>query len=166
MVEKSAIDPSTQSGPGYFFKEEETGGFEDALNFGYTGLPIHEVMQHSEIEDSIEVFIRKRKLIGAPHSESNATFASAREPPLRAANLVRVEVDSVDLTGAELLQQYLHSNSSTASDIEYARTVEAATQLSKERSLVESLHERPRWIVDEQRFRQVQLHGAALVIRK
>lgn len=67
MIEKSAIDPSIQGIAGYFFKEEQTGGFEDTLNFGHTGLPIHDMMQHSEVEDSVEVFIRKRKCIDTPH---------------------------------------------------------------------------------------------------
>ena len=66
MIEKSAIDPSIQGIAGYFFKEEQTGGFEDTLNFGHTGLPIHYMMQHSEVEHSIEVFIRKRKFIDTP----------------------------------------------------------------------------------------------------
>jgi len=87
------------------------------------------MMQHSEVEDSIEVFIRKRKLIDTPDCENNAAVKFARESALRAANLLRVEVESVDLTCAELVQQYLHSNTLTASDIEYARTVKPATQL-------------------------------------
>jgi hypothetical protein len=129
MIEKGAINPSIQSGAGYLFKEEEPGGFEDTLNFGHTGLPVHDVMQHSEVEDSIEVFIRKRKFIDTPHCKNNATFRFACESLSRSVNLLRVEVESVDLAGAELLQQYLHSNTPTAPDIEYARTVKPATQL-------------------------------------
>jgi hypothetical protein len=129
MIEKSAIDPSIQSGAGYFFKKEEPRGLEDTLNFGHTGLPVHNMMQHSEVENSIEVFIRKRKFIDTSDCKKNVTLRFAREALLRAANLLRVEVESVDLTCAELLQQYLHSNTPTASDIEYARTVKPATQL-------------------------------------
>lgn len=152
MIEKSAIDPSIQSGASYFFKEEDPGWFQDTLNFGHTGLPIHDMMQHSEVEDSIEVFIRKRKFIDTPDRKNNVTLRFPCESLLRAANLLRVEVESVDLTCAELLQQYLHSNTPTASDIEYAPTVKPATQLSQQRPLVETLHERPRWIVNEQLF--------------
>jgi hypothetical protein len=127
MIEKSAIDPTIQGIAGYFFKEEQTGGFEDTLNFGHPGLPIHDMMQHSEIEDSIEVFIRKRKFIDTPHRQNNVRFAC--ESLARAANLPRVEVESVDLAGAELLQQYLHSNTPAAPGIEYARAVKPAAQL-------------------------------------
>lgn len=129
MIEKSAIDPSIQSGAGNFFKKEEPRGLEDTLNFGHTGLPVHNMMQHSEVENRIEVFIWKRKFIDTPDCKNNATLRFACESLLRAANLLRVEVESEDLTCAELLQQYLHSNTPTASDIEYARTVESATQL-------------------------------------
>ena len=128
MIEKSAIDPSIQGVAGYFFKEEQPGGFEDTLNFGHTGLPIHDMMQHSEVEDSIEVFIRKRKFIDTPYRKNNTTLGFACKSLLRAANLLWVEVESVDLACAELLQQYLHSNTPAAPDIEYARTVKSATQ--------------------------------------
>ncbi len=127
MIEKSAIDPSIQGGAGYFFKEEEPGGFEDTPNFGDGGLPIHDMMQHSEVEDSVEVFIRKRKFIDTRHRKNNAPVRFACESLSCAANLLRVEVESVDLACAELLQQYLHSNTPSASDIEYARTVKSAT---------------------------------------
>ncbi len=166
MIEKGAIDPSIQSGARYFFKEEEPGGFEDTLNFDHTGLPVHDMMQHSEVEDSIEVFIQKREFIDTTNLKNNATLGIVCESLLRAANLLRVEVESVDLTCAELLQQYLHSNTPSAPDIEYARTVKSATQLPKERPLVETLHERPRWIVHEQPFHKVKLHASALVITK
>jgi hypothetical protein len=53
------------------------------------------------------------------------------------------------MAGAELLQQYLHSNTPTAPDIEYARTIKSAAQLPQLRPLVVTLHERPRWIIDE-----------------
>ena len=129
MIEKSAIYPSIQSGAGYFFEEEESGGFEDTMNFGNTDLPIHDMMQHSEIEDSIEVFIPKRKLNNTPRRKNNATLGFACESLLRAANLLWVEVESVNLTCAELLQQYLYSNTPSAPNIKYARTVQPATQL-------------------------------------
>jgi hypothetical protein len=82
MIEKSAIDPSIQGGAGYFFKEEEPRGFEDTLNFGHTGLPVDDMMQHSEVENSIEVFIWKRKFIDTPHRKNNATLGFARKSPL------------------------------------------------------------------------------------
>ena len=110
MIKKGAIDPSIQSGARYFFKEEEPGGFEDTLNFDHTGLPVHDMMQHSEVEDSIEVFIRKREFIDTTNLKDNATLEIVCESLLRATNLLRVKVESVDLTCAELLQQYLHSN--------------------------------------------------------
>lgn len=91
MIEKSAIDPSIQSRAGYFFKKEEPRGIEDTLNFGHTGLPVHNMMQHSEVEDSIEVFIRKRKLIDTSDCQNNATLRFACESLLRPANLLRVE---------------------------------------------------------------------------
>jgi hypothetical protein len=152
MIEESAIDPSIQSGAGHFLKKEKARRLEDTLNFSYTGLPLHNMMQHSEVEDSIEAFIGKRKLIDTPDCENNAAFRFARESPLRAANLLQVEVEAAGLTCAELLQQYLHSNAPTASDIEYARTVKPATQLLQQRPLVKTLHERPSWVVDEQLF--------------
>lgn len=95
MIEKGSIDPSIQGIAGYFFKEEQTGGFEDTLNFGHTGLPIHYMMQHSEVEYSVEVFIRKRKFIDTPHRRNNATLRFACESLSRAANLLRVEVESI-----------------------------------------------------------------------
>jgi hypothetical protein len=128
MIEKSAIDPSIQSGAGYFFKEEEPGGFEHTLNFGHTHLPIHDMMQHSEVEDSIEVFIRKRKFIDTPYRKNDTTLGLACKSLLRAANLLWIEVESVDLTCAELLQQYLHANTPAAPDIKYAGAVKTATQ--------------------------------------
>jgi hypothetical protein len=152
MIEKNAIDPSIQGIAGYFFKIEERRGFEDTLNFGHTGLPVHNMMQHSEVENSIEVFIRKRKSIDAPDRKNNLTLGFASESLLRAPNLPRVEVEAVDLTGTELLQEYLHSNTPAASDIKYACTVKPATQLSQQRPLVDTLHERPRGIVNEQIF--------------
>ena len=129
MIEKSAIDPSIQSGAGYFFKKKEPRGLEDTLNFGHTSLPIHNMMQHSEVENSVKVFIGKGKFIDTPDCKNNATLRFACEPLLRAANLLGVEVESPNLTSAELLQQYLYSNTPTASGIEYARTVKSATQL-------------------------------------
>ena len=92
MIKKSAIDPSIQSGAGYFFKKEEPRGPEDTLNFGHTGLPVHHMMQHSEVENSIEVFIRKRKFIDTPDCKNNPVFRFACEALLRAPNLLRVEV--------------------------------------------------------------------------
>ena len=109
--------------------DEAPRGLEDTLNFSHTGLPVHNMMQHSEVENSIEVFIRKRKFINTPDCKNNATLRFACESLSRAANLLRVKVESVDLTCAKLLQQYLHSNTPTASDIEYAATVKPATQL-------------------------------------
>jgi hypothetical protein len=127
MIEKSAIEPTIQGIAGYFFKEEQAGGFEDPLNFGHTSLPIHDMMQHSEVEDSIEVFIRKRKFIDTPHRQNNVRFACQSLP--RTANLLWVEIESADLAGAELLQQYLHANTPAAPDIEYPRAVKPAAQL-------------------------------------
>jgi len=127
MIEESAIDPSIQSRTGYFFKEEKPRGLQDTLNFGHTGLPVHNMMQHSEVEDSIEVFIRKRKLIDTSDPENNAALRFTRESLLRAAHLLRIEVEAANLTCAELIEQYLHTNTPTASDIEYARTVKPAT---------------------------------------
>jgi hypothetical protein len=101
MIEKSAIDPSIQSGAGYIFKEEEPGGLENTLNFSYTCLPFHDMMKHSEVEDSIEVFIRKGRLSTLPTARTTRPSDFACESPLRAVNLLRVEVDSVDLTCAE-----------------------------------------------------------------
>jgi len=129
MVEKSAIDPSIQGGAGYFFKEEESRGFEDALNFRNSDLPVHNMMEGSEVENSIEGFVRKRKFLDTAHRQNNATLRFACKSPLCQANLLQVDVESIDLTCAELLQQYLHSNTPTASDIEYARTVKPAAQL-------------------------------------
>src|SRR5205085_5880640 len=63
MVQKRAIDPSVQSGAGYFFKKERSRRLEDTLNFCDTRLPVHNMMQHPEVENRIEVFIRIRKVI-------------------------------------------------------------------------------------------------------
>jgi hypothetical protein len=128
MVEKSAIDPSIQGGAGYSFKEEESRGFEDTLNFANSDLPVHNLMQGSEVENSIEEFVRKRKFLDTSHRKNNATLRFACQSLLRQANLLQVDVESIDLTCAEPLQQYLHSNTPTASDIEYARTVKPTAQ--------------------------------------
>jgi hypothetical protein len=149
MIEKSAIEPTIQGLAGHFFKEEQTGGFEDAPNFGHAGLPIHHMMQHSEVEDGVEVFIGKRKFVDTPHRQNNAALKFACESLPRAANLQRVEVESMDLACAKLLQQYLHSNTPAAPDIEYAPTVKPAAQLSQQWPLVAALHQTPCWIVDE-----------------
>ena len=89
MLEKSAIDPSIQSGAGYFLKEEEPRGFEDTLNFGNSDLPVHNVTQGSEVENSIEGFIRKRKFLDTPHRKNSATLGvlAGRGASLAAASI-------------------------------------------------------------------------------
>src|SRR5258708_30462 len=74
MIEKRAIDPSIQGFAGHFLEEEEPRGFEDTPNLGYTGLPVHHMVQHSEIEDRIEVFIGKGKLLDTPHRQNNVAL--------------------------------------------------------------------------------------------
>ena len=165
MIKKGAIEPSIQSSAGYFFEEEEAGGFEDAADFGYGGLPVYDVMEHSEVEDGVEVFVREGKFVDAGDSEDDAVVGVC-ESFLRALDLLWVEVDCVDLTCTELFQEYLHSYTLSASDVEYSGTVEAAAQFAQQRSLVVTLHECARWVVDQQLFCEVQLHAAALVIRK
>ena len=166
MIEKRAIDPSIQGFAGHFLEEEEPRGFEDTPNLGYTGLPVHHMMQHSEIEDRIEVFIGKGKLLDTPHRQNNAALRCTCKSLLRAANLLGVEVDSVDLACSELLQQYLHSHTAAASDVENACVVKPTSQFLQQRTLIETLHERPHWIVDKELFRKVQFHAQPLVIRK
>ena len=147
MIEKSTVEPSVQSTAGYFFEEEEAGGFEDAANFGYGGLPVYDVMEHSEVEDGVEVFVWEGKLVDAGDCEDDAVVGVC-ESFLRALDLLWVEVDCVDLTCTELFQEYLHSYPLSAANIEYAGAVEAAPQLAQQRSLVVTLHECAGWVVD------------------
>src|ERR1035437_9648321 len=102
MVEKSSINPSIQGVTGYFFKEEYPGGLEHALNLGYTHLPVHDMMQHSEIEHGVEVFIGKRKILNTSHRKNNATVGLARKSLLRAANLQRVKVEAIEIGRAHV----------------------------------------------------------------
>src|SRR5258708_11823526 len=123
------------------------------------------MMQYFEIKDCMEVFIGKRKLLDTSHRQNNAALRCTCKSLLRAANLLGVEVDSVDLACSELLQQYLHSHTATASDVENACVVKPASQFLQQRTLIETLHERPHRIVDKELFRQVQFHAQPLVIR-
>jgi hypothetical protein len=52
------------------------------------------MMQHPEVENRIEVFIRIRKVIDAPDCKDNAVLKCACESLLRPANLQGVEVES------------------------------------------------------------------------
>jgi hypothetical protein len=166
MVQEGAIEPSIQRVARYFFEEEKGGGFEDAPDFGYAGLPVRDMMQHPEVEDCVEVFIRKWELLHARYREHNLRVGLACEPLLRAANLTRVEVDSVDLIRTELFEQYLNSDTATAANVECASMIESATEPSQHRAFVASLDEGTDGIVDQQPFRQVQFHTPALVIKK
>jgi hypothetical protein len=65
---------------------------------------------------------------GNSNQEKPATGMN-RKSLLRPANLLQVDVESMDLTCAELLRQYLLSNAPTASGIEYARTIKPTAQL-------------------------------------
>lgn len=99
------------------------------MNFCDAHLPVNNMVQHPEVENRIEGFIRIRKVIDTPDCKDNATLKFPCESLLCSANLQGVEVESIDLTCSELLQHYLHSNTPAASDIEYARAIKSATQL-------------------------------------
>ncbi len=72
----------------------------------------------------------------------------AREPSakaggealLRTSDLLRVQVDSMDMRGSELLQQKLHSCPSSTTYVQDAEVFNRSTQLSEKRAFVESLH--------------------------
>src|SRR5260370_7537684 len=97
MIEKRAIDPSIQGFAGHFLEEEEPRGFEDTPNLGYTGLPVHHMMQHSEIEDRIEVFIGKGKLLATPHCQNNAALRCTCKTLFRPATVLEIYLASVTL---------------------------------------------------------------------
>jgi len=166
MIEERAIDPSVKSVPGYFLEEEKASWFKNASNLSDARLPHHDMMEHPEIEHRIEVCVGKRQTENASCCKNDPPFKSACEPLPRAVNLSWIEVDSVDLPGAELLQQDLQAHAPAASGVEDPLIVQTSTQLAQQRSLVETLYQRTCRIVDEEHLRQVQLHAGAFVIRK
>jgi hypothetical protein len=72
MVQERSVEPSIQCGPGYFFKEESPGGFEDASNFGDARLPLRDMVEHAKVKHGIKTFVRERELFRAGGGQENA----------------------------------------------------------------------------------------------
>lgn len=162
MFEEGSVEPPIQCLPRHFFKEQCPGGFEYTTNLSNRVLPQRHMMQHAEVKHGVEVLVGEWQVLGVRYSQPDTCIDAISQAAPRALYLSKVQVYGADLRNSKLFQQDSHAVPAAATNLQYARAIQASAQSSQQRTFVEALHKASDRIVDQNRFGQIQFHESRL----
>lgn len=158
MVGEGPRRPRIENPASQLMEEEPPSGPQHTPDLRDRALPVRNVMDDPEVEDRVERLILGVDGRDISDAQLDSIGHETGKPTTRFLHHVRVEVDGSYVRCAELGEDDLGADTSTAADLEHVAPIDRSAQPAEERCLMSTLPTGANRIVHQDLLDSVQLH--------